>query len=49
VELRRESEEKEPGEQFAILDQANCYAEVPDGSLAGVWAVKLELVQMTAA
>jgi hypothetical protein len=49
VELRRESEEKEPGEQFAILDQANCYAEVPDGSLAGVWAAKLELEQTRAA
>ena len=48
MELRRESEEKELGEHFAVLDQANCYAEVPNGSLAGAWAVKLELGQMTA-
>jgi hypothetical protein len=41
--LRRESEKKEPGGHFAALDQANCYAEVPDGSLADFWAVKLEL------
>ena len=48
MELRHESEEKELGEHFAVLDQANCYAEVPNGSLAGAWAVKLELEQMTA-
>ena len=48
MELRRESEEKQLGEHFAVLDQANCSAEVQDGSLADVWAVKLELEQMTA-
>jgi hypothetical protein len=47
--LRRESEKKEPGGHFAALDRANCYAEVADGSLADVWAVKLELGLMLAA
>ena len=49
VVLRRESEEKEPGEHFAVLDQANCYAEVADGSLADVWAAKPGRERMTAA
>lgn len=49
VALRHESEKKEPGGHFAALDQANCYAEVPGGSLADVSAVKLELELMMAA
>lgn len=49
VMRRRESEEKEPDEHFAVLDKANCYAEVPDGSLADVWAVRLERERMLAA
>jgi hypothetical protein len=49
VVLRRESEKKEPGGHFEALDRANCYAEVPDGSLADVWAVKLVLELMMAA
>lgn len=49
MELKRESEKKQLGEHFAVLDQANCYAEVPGGSLADVSAVKLELELMMAA
>ena len=49
VVLRRESEEKEPGGHFAVPDQANCYAEVADDSLADVWAAKPELGQTKAA
>lgn len=49
VVLRRESEEKEPGGHSAVPDRANCYAEVADGLLADVWAVKPELGQTKAA